>query len=310
MSEYVETKSPVADDEDFEILEDELLPPVSEFKRFLKVFFKRKVVIFGFVVVVLIVLMAVFADLIAPYDPDELDLYNVLAPPSAEHIFGTDALGRDLLSRIIHGSRVALMVGVSAVFISAAVGASIGLIAGFMEGIIQTLLMRATDAIMAIPALIFSLILVQVFRGGLLGVVLAVSFTFFPGYIRLMNGQVMSAKQNDYVMAERSMGAKRLRIMYRHILPNCMSPLIVSMSMMMGASIMMEASLSFLGLGLKPPIASWGEMCNVGYRYLLTRPLLSLLPGLAIMLLVFACNMVGDGLRDALDPKLRGTSTN
>jgi ABC-type dipeptide/oligopeptide/nickel transport system permease subunit len=140
--------------------------------------------------------------------------------------------------------------------------------------------------------------------------VLAIAFTLLPGYIRLVNGQVMSVKQNDYIMAERSMGAKKARIMFRHILPNCLSPLIVQMTMMMGVAILQEASLSFLGLGILPPTAAWGSMCYDGYKHLMMRPLLSLVPGLAIMVLVFGFNMVGDGIRDALDPKLRGTSSN
>jgi len=297
-------------DDEFEVLKEELLPPVNEFKRFVKVFFKRKVVVFGFIVIVIVILVALFADIIAPYGPNEQDLYNVLASPGGEHVLGTDSLGRDLLSRIIHGSRVALLVGVSTVVISAALGAAIGLFAGYAEGLIQSLIMRTTDALMAIPSLIFSLLLVQALKGGVMAVVLAVAFTFIPGYVRLVNGQVMSLKQNDYVLATRSMGAKKTRIMYRHILPNCISPLIVQMTMMMGVAIMMEASLSFLGIGIKPPTASWGEMCYSGYKYLLNQPLISLTPGFAIMLLVFSFNMIGDGLRDALDPKLRGTSSN
>ena len=295
--------------EKFKVLDDALLPPVDEFKRFMKIFFKRKIVLFGFTVVVLIILMAIFADFVSPFDPNRQNLGNVLALPGGEHILGTDTLGRDQLSRIIHGSRIALLVGVSTVLISAISGTVIGLLAGYAEGLLSSLLMRSTDALLSIPALIFALILVNVMGGGVLAVVLAVSITLLPGYIRLINGQVLSIKQNDYVLAARTMGANKARIMFRHILPNCLSPLIVQMTMMMGVAIMMEAGLSFLGLGISPPTASWGEMCFAGYRFLLTHPLMSIVPGLAIMLLVFSFNMVGDGLRDALDPKMRGTST-
>lgn len=294
--------------DEVELLEDELLPPVNEFKRFVKVFFKRKIVLVGFIMVIAIILIAVFADVIAPYGSNEQDLRNVLAKPNLTHLLGTDSLGRDLLSRVIYGSRIALIIGITTVLVSAAVGTLIGLIAGYAEGPLQNIIMRLTDALMSIPSLIFSLIIVSVLKAGVTGVVLAVSVTLMPGYIRLMNGQVLSVKQNDYTLAGRSMGAKKTRIIFRHILPNCLSPLIVQMTMMMGVAIMAEAALSFIGLGIVPPTAAWGAMCYEGYRNLTSQPLLSLVPGLAIMILVFSFNMVGDGLRDALDPKLRGTT--
>ncbi|MDR1299366.1 MAG: ABC transporter permease [Oscillospiraceae bacterium] len=294
----------------FELLEDELQPPVNEFRRFVKVFFKRKVVVFGFVMVVLLLLTALFADVIAPYGSNEQNLRNTLALPDGNHLLGTDALGRDLLSRIIYGTRVALSVGVYTVLVSAAIGTVIGLVAGYAEGALQTIIMRCTDAMMSIPSLILSLLIATILNRGVSGVVVAVAITLFPGYIRLINGQVLSLKQNDYILAGRSMGAGKSRMIIRHLLPNCLSPLIVQMTMMMGIAIMSEASLSFLGIGILPPTPAWGGMCYDGYKYLLLRPLLSLAPGFAIMLLVFAFNMVGDGLRDALDPKLRGTSSN
>ena len=292
----------------FEVLEEALLPPVNEVKRFIKVFFKRKIVVVGFVLVVLTLLVAAFAGLIAPYDMNDQDLHNVLAAPSAQHLLGTDSLGRDLLSRIIYGTRVALAVGVSTVLVSATAGTLLGLIAGYAQGIVQTIIMRITDALMAIPSLILTLIIAAILKKGVAGVVIAVSIMLLPGYIRLTCGQVLSVKQNDYVMAERSMGAMKVRILFRHIFPNCLSPLIVQMTMMIGVAILAEAALSFLGLGIMPPTPAWGGLCNDGQKYLMMRPLLSIAPGLAIMILVFGFNMVGDGLRDALDPKLRGTN--
>jgi len=300
----------IAGDDKFEVLQEELLPPVNEVRRFFKVFFKRKVVVAGAALVVLILLVAAFADLIAPFGYNEQDLYNVLAPPSGTHLLGTDALGRDMLSRIIHGSRIALSIGVSTVLVSAFIGTVLGLIAGYFEGVIGSVIMRATDAMMAIPSLILSLIIAAVLKTGVPGIVLAVAISLFPGYVRLINGQVLSLKQNDYVMASRSMGAKKRRVILKHVLPNCLSPLIVQMTMMIGIAILSEASLSFLGLGILPPTPSWGSLCYDGYKYLMMQPLLSIAPGLAIMILVFSFNMVGDGLRDALDPKLRGTSEN
>ncbi len=295
------------DNEEFTVIEEPLLPPVNEFKRFWRVFFKRKVVIFGFSMVLIFILVAVFADIIAPYGPYEQDLNNFLADSSSQHLLGTDALGRDVLSRLIHGTRVALCVGVLTVIVAAAIGTTVGIIAGYAEGPLQSIIMRLTDALMAIPSLILTIIIASVIKTGILGVVIAVSITLFPGYIRLVNGQVLTIKQNDYILVEKSMGARKISIMLKHILPNIISPLIVQMTMMMGVAILQEASLSFLGLGISPPTAAWGSMCYDGYKYLMTHPLLSIAPGICIMLLVFSFNMVGDGLRDALDPKLRGS---
>jgi ABC-type dipeptide/oligopeptide/nickel transport system permease subunit len=167
--------------------------------------------------------------------------------------------------------------------------------------------MRFTDGIMAVPPLLLALVIAALLGTGVKGVMIAVSFALLPGYIRLICGQVLSVKENEYVMAARSVGVSNIGIMFRHILPNCLSPLIVQMTMMMGLAILIEASLSFLGLGIKPPAAAWGSMVYDGYKYLVMRPILSIAPGLAIMLVVFAFNMVGDGLRDTLDPRLRGT---
>jgi ABC-type dipeptide/oligopeptide/nickel transport system permease subunit len=193
------------------------------------------------------------------------------------------------------------------VIIAATLGTIIGLIAGYFGGWVFTVIMRFTDGIMAIPPLLLALVVAALLGTGVKGVMIAVSFALWPGYIRLICGQVLSVKENEYVMAARSVGVSHIGIMFRHILPNCLSPLIVQMTMMMGLAILIEASLSFLGLGIKPPNAAWGSMVYDGYKYLVMRPILSLAPGVAIMLVVFAFNMVGDGLRDALDPRLRGT---
>jgi len=294
-------------DEELEVLDEELLPPVNELKRFFRVFFRRKIVLVSFIVVVVAMLVAVFADFVAPFGPYEQNLHNVLAPPDSTYLLGTDALGRCLLSRIIYGSRVAFSAGISTVLVSAAVGTLIGLIAGYSKGIVQTVIMRLTDALMSFPPIILALLIASILRMGVTGVVLAIAITLFPGYIRLICGQVMSVKQNDYVVAAKVAGIKTTHILLRHVMPNCLSPLIVQMTMMMGVAIMAEAGLSFLGIGILPPTPAWGSLTFDGYRFLMTRPLLSIAPGLAIMILVFSFNMVGDGLRDALDPKLRGS---
>jgi len=278
---------------------------VPGLRRFARVFFSRPVVVFGFGSVVVLVLMAIFAPLIAPYDPYEQNLAQVLQDPSPEHWLGTDTLGRDTLSRIIYGSRVALLVGVGTVAMAATIGTTLGLIAANFGGWVFTVIMRLTDAMMAIPALLLALVVSTLLGSGLNAVLVAVGLALMPGYVRLMAGQVLSTRQNEYVMAARAVGAGQRVVMFRHILPNCLSPLIVQVTLVIGLAILIEATLSFLGLGIKPPTAAWGSMVYDGYRYLALRPVLSLGPGLAIMLAVFAFNMIGDGLRDALDPRLR-----
>ena len=304
---YYNDPDTIVKEDEFRVLDDELLPPVSEIKRFFRVLFNRKIVRFASILLLVIILVALFANFISPFDPYEQDLRNVLQNPDRVHLLGTDAIGRDLLSRIIYGTRVALLVGFFTVLVASAVGTVIGLVAGFTGGLIQSLIMRTTDAIIAIPSLIFTMLIVGILKAGVPSVVIAVAAGMFPGYIRMVNGQVMSVKQNDYIMAERAAGASMVRIAFSHVLPNCMSPLIVMMTMMLGGAIMAESGLSYLGIGITPPTPAWGAMCYDGYKYLMTRPLLSIAPGIAIMLLVFSFNMIGDGLRDALDPRMRGT---
>jgi ABC-type dipeptide/oligopeptide/nickel transport system permease subunit len=289
-------------------LDEELLPPVNEVKRFMKVFFYRRIVRVATGMFLVLLTVAIFAPFIAQFGMNEQDLYNVLAQPSGKHPLGTDALGRDLLSRLIYGSRIAFLVGILTALLGAFIGTIIGLIAGYSEGAVQTVLMRVTDALMAIPMLVLSLLIVAVLSAGVFGVIIAVGVSMFPGYIRLVNGQVLSVKQNDYILAEKAMGARVPHILIRHIFPNITSPLIVQITMTMGGAIMSEAALSFLGIGITPPIPAWGSLCNEGFQYLTTNPLLSIVPGLMIMTLVFSLNMIGDGLRDALDPRLRGTT--
>ena len=286
---------------------EEAPPKVSWIKRFIRVFFARPVVIFGLVVIVLLLVTAVFAPLLAPYDPYQQDLNNILDKPSLNHPLGTDTVGRDTLSRIIYGSRTSLLVGVVAIFMASAIGMFLGLISGYFGGITNTVIMRLIDALMTIPMILLALTIAALLGGGIKNIILALGVALVPPYARLMRGQAISIKENDYVLAGRAMGAKNMRVMFRHVAPNCFPPLIVLMTMMMGSAILAEAGLSFLGIGISPPGAAWGAMVSEGYRYLLSMPVLSFAPGLAIMLVVFAFNMVGDGLRDALDPRLRGS---
>jgi ABC-type dipeptide/oligopeptide/nickel transport system permease subunit len=279
---------------------------VSGFRRFQRVFLGRGVVVFGMIVIAALIITAVFAPWIAPYDPYALDMSKTLLQPCKAHPLGTDALGRDMLSRLIFGTRIALMVGVVAVGAAALVGMTIGLIAGYLGGWVSILFMRLTDSLMAFPMILLALLIAGVLGGGLKNVIVALSIGLTPSYARIMYGQTLSIRENDYVLAERSLGAGTIRIMLRHIFPNCLPPLIVQITMMIGMAILAEASLSFLGVGIKPPAAAWGTIVYEGYQYLRTHPTLSLIPGFAIMMVVFSFNMIGDGLRDALDPRLRG----
>jgi len=285
----------------------EIAPRVSGLKRFRRVFFSRGLVMFGLVVLAVAIILAIFAPWIAPYDPYEQNLRIALAQPSPEHLLGTDTLGRDALSRIIFGSRASLMVGIVAIAIGASIGTILGMMAGFLGGVTYAVIMRVMDAIMAFPMILLALTIAALLGGGLTNVMIAIGIGLIPTYARLMCGQVLSIKENDYIMASRAIGASNLRIMLRHLAPNCFSPIMVQMTLAMGQAILAEAGLSFLGVGIQSPAAAWGGMVSDGYQYLLTNPILSFAPGLAIMLIVFALNMVGDGLRDALDPRLRGT---
>jgi ABC-type dipeptide/oligopeptide/nickel transport system permease subunit len=279
---------------------------VSELKRFCRVFFGRPLVIFGTIVVIMFIVTALFAPWLAPYDPYEQDLDNILLQPTKSHLLGTDVLGRDTLSRLIYGSRTAVLVGVVALGIAASVGMVLGIIAGYFGGITYAVIMRIIDAFMSFPYVLLALAIAALLGGGIFNIMLALGISMMPPYARVMCGQALSIRETDYIMAERSMGSNNQRIIFRHVLPNCFPPMIVLMTMMIGWTILAEAGLSFLGIGIKPPTAAWGSMVYDGYTFLLTRPILSFVPGLAIMIVVFAFNMVGDGVRDAIDPKLRG----
>jgi peptide/nickel transport system permease protein len=281
-------------------------PRVNEWRRFSRVFFQRKLVIFGLVILAILVISAIFAPLLTPYDPYVGDLNESLAQPSWQHLLGTDIQGRDTLCRLIYGARTALIVGFATTLFSAVMGIVLGLMAGYFGGIISMVIMRVMDALMGFPMLLLALLLSAVLGSGIQNVIIALAIAMLPGYARVMNGLTLSVRENDYILAERAMGSDNQRIMLRHVMPNTLPPMIVLVTLQLGSVILAEAGLSFLGIGIRPPGAAWGSMVYDGYRFLLSNPVLSFAPGLAIMLVVFAFNMVGDGLRDALDPRLRG----
>jgi ABC-type dipeptide/oligopeptide/nickel transport system permease subunit len=282
-------------------------PRVSELRRFIKVFMGRPVVIIGFVIILVVLICAAIPNLLAPYNPVSQDLNNVLVPPGPGHLLGTDALGRDMFSRIIFGARTALIIATSAIGFATVVGTVMGLAAGYFGGWTYTIIMRFVDALMAFPGMLLALTICALLGGGIQMVIIALGIGGIPGYARVMCGQAMSIRENDYVLASRSLGSSSNRIMFIHLLPNAFPPMIVMMTLAVGMTILAEAGLSYLGIGVREPTIAWGSLVTDGQKYLLSRPLIALTPGLAIMLVVFAFNMVGDGLRDALDPRLRGT---
>jgi len=281
-------------------------PRQSELRRVFRVFFGRKIAVFGLIIIVILILTAILAPHLAPYDPNKMSLGEKLQQPTPRHLLGTDSLGRDTLSRVIYGTRPSLMVGIGAVGLAAIIGGSLGLLAAYSGGAVYAVIMRFTDALMATPMILNALIITSILGGGLKNVIIALSVGMVSGHCRMMCGQAMTVKQNDYILATRSMGASALRIMLRHILPNAFPPILVMITIGLGTTILAEAGLSFLGLGIAPPQPAWGGMVNDGYKYVLTNPILSFAPGIAIGLVVFGFNMMGDGLRDSLDPRLRG----
>ena len=259
----------------------------------------------GLVVVLAMLFLAATADILTPYDPNFQDYTRVLQPPSFDNPFGTDEIGRDVYSRVVYGTRVSLEVGVVAVAIGLVVGVIIGLVAGYNGGWIDDVLMRAMDGLRAFPALVLALAISAVLGQGLINVMIAVGVVYVPTFARLTHAQTLSIRERDFIVAARVVGVGPWRIMLRHIWPNTIGPIIVQASLAAAFAILAEASLSFLGLGVRPPTPSWGSILQSGYRYLSTAPWLSLYPGAAIFLAVLGFNVLGDGLRQALDPRLR-----
>ncbi len=281
-------------------------PRIGGLRRFFKVFLSRKIVLISFVLIILLIIVAIFAPLLAPYDPYEQVLSDRLLGPSQTYLLGTDYLGRDLLSRMIYGSRTALMVGIIATGIAATFGTILGTVAGYFGGWVHAVIMRFVDALMSIPMIVVALILSVMLGSGLVNIMIAVGISMSASYARVICGLVMSIRQNDYITAAAASGASNMRIMLRHCLPNSFPPFMVLITINMGGAIMIEAALSYLGLGIEPPGAAWGAMVQEGYGYLIINPTLALIPGVAIGIVVYALNMIGDGLRDALDPRLKG----
>jgi len=258
----------------------------------------------GAAIILVFLLTSLLAPLISPYDPNKIDLGAYLQGPSREHPMGTDRLGRDLLSRIIHGGSVSMIVGLGAVGFSLLLGSVLGMAAGYLGGWVSTAIMRFMDALWALPSLILALSIATVLGPGVKNIVIAVGITFTPGFARIMYAQVLVTREEVFVKAARALGARHLRLLLAHIFPSCLAPIVVYSSLMAAQAVIAEAGLSFLGIGVIPPQAAWGSMLREGYPFLRMAPWVSIFPGLAVFLLVLAFNFLGDGLRDALDVKM------
>lgn len=282
----------------------EVLPrEASPGRRALSRLARRPAAMLGLVVVVFFVAVAIFAPLVAPFDPLQTSWTAVRKAPSAAHLFGTDELGRDVLSRVIFGARASLLAGLVSVCISLALGVPIGLLAGYVGRWPDALISRLTDAMLATPFLILAIALAAFLGPSLTNAMIAIGISATPIFIRLTRAQVLAVKVEDYIEAARAVGNSHLRIALRHVLPNVVPPLIVQSTLAIASAVIAEASLSFLGLGQQPPAPSWGSMLNTAKNYVENAPWMAVWPGLSIFLLVLSFNLVGDGLRDALDPR-------
>ena len=268
-------------------------------------FKKSKTAIIGLIMLSVLVLLAIFADVITPYDAEKSDAANRLQLPSWEHLFGTDELGRDIFTRIAMGTRISLLVGIVSVTVSAVGGIILGSLAGYYGGKVDTLIMRFVDIWMAIPSLLLNITIVAVLGVGLQNVMIAIGISSIPGYCRTIRASILSIKSSDFIEASKACGASDLYLIATHIIPNSLAPLIVQATLRMGASILVCASMSFMGLGVVPPTPEWGAMLSTGRSFLRDYPHLCTFPGAAIMYTVLAMNLFGDGVRDALDPKLK-----
>jgi peptide/nickel transport system permease protein len=278
-------------------------------KKVIKKFFlKSPSNIVGVIIVALLVCTAIFAPLIAKYDPEGVLMANKLLPPSVENLMGTDEMGRDIFSRIVYGARISLLVGIEVVASAILIGVTLGGISGYFGGWTDEIIMRITDMFMSFPSLILAMAVAAALGPDLNNAVLAVSLTWWPWYTRIVRAQVLSLRNLEYVEAAQALGNRTMSIIFKHILPNCISPIIVQGTMDIGFAIQLTAGLSFIGLGAQPPTPEWGSMISTGRQYLLSHWWYPTFPGVAILITVLGFNLLGDGLRDFLDPRLRRSS--
>ena len=267
---------------------------------------EKKVATLSALVILVMLVMALFAPVLTPYSYEEIvDPFNRLGPPCAEHLLGTDELGRDVFTRLLYGARISLLVGIVPTLISMVAGAVLGILAGYLGGWVDTLIMRLADIMLAFPSMLLAMVIMYTLGDGIMNIFLALALVNWASVARIVRAETLKLRETEYVEAACCIGVKRYKIMWRHILPNCIPSLIVLFTLNVPSAILSESSLSFLGLGIQKPMASWGLMVNTGRQYIYTDPMLSLAPSIAIMIVVLAFNFLGDGLRDILDPHLK-----
>ena len=284
---------------------EKAVAPSSLWRDAAKRFCKNKTAVVALVILCIMIIAAIFAGVLTPYGPYESDLANVKATPSWAHPFGCDENGRDILTRILYGARISLSVGVITVLISTAAGSVIGVISAYYGGVVDAVLSRLMEMIQSFPSILLAIIFMSVFGRGIENAIIAIAVVSIPGPARIIRSSVLSAKENDYVTAANAIGCTDLRIMFKHILPNILAPIIVNATMSVSGSSLSLASLGFLGLGVQPPTAEWGYMLSSGRNFIFSASHIITFPGLAIAITVLSFNLLGDGLRDALDPRLK-----
>lgn len=298
-----QTKTNNSFEENF--IDENVAAKSSRVKDFIKKFMKRKTAVVGFIIMILLVFLALFGEYLAPYDPDAYDYVNMLQGPSAEHWFGTDHYGRDILSRLLAGTRLTLGVSLSYVIVGAALGTVLGLLAGYYGGVIEMLVMRGSDVLFSFPDILLAIAIVAILGPGIVNVFIAVMVFTVPSFARIMRSATLAVKGSLYVEVAQSLGCKDGRLLFVHIFPGTIQSLIVNFTMRIGSAIMAASSLSFLGFGANVTDPEWGAMLSQGRTYLNTAPHMVYLPGLVIFITVLAFNLFGDGLRDTLDPKIK-----
>lgn len=278
---------------------------IGRFRLIFRRLKRNRMALAGLIILIALAVAAIFADFIAPYPFAKQNLMAAYEGPSAQHYFGTDEFGRDILSRIIYGARTSLIIGFIAVGFGVVTGGSLGAISGFYAGKIDNIIMRCMDVLLSIPETLMAIAIAATLGPGMFNLMIAVGISSIPGYARMVRGVVLSLREQEFIEAARAVGSSDFFIITRHILPNCMAPLIVQATLGVGAAIFTAAGLSFIGLGIQPPNPEWGAMLSGGRSYIRDYPYMTIFPGLAIMITVLAMNFLGDGLRDALDPKLK-----
>lgn len=280
-------------------------PRAEAFKMFMKRLMKNKAAIIGGLVILFVILVGIFGPLLVKIDPNAQNLINKLQPPSKDHWFGTDNFGRDIFARIVYGTKLTLTVGFLSVAIGGVIGVILGIVAGYYGGATDTITMRIMDVLLAFPGILLALAIVSVLGGSLINVIIAVGIFSIPAFARIVRGSTLQVKKLEYIDAVRALGASDVRIIFRHILPNILSPIIVQATMRIATAILTASGLAFLGLGAQPPSPEWGAMLSDGRTYMHNASHMVMIPGMMIVIVVLAFNIFGDGLRDALDPKMK-----